>query len=259
MGPGLGPRAGVAAGPHRHGYLPGVLGPRGHPRHRQPRHDREDLGGRDLAGADLAPGAPRRRLGAGLRRRRAPDGHRRLRRLGAALGARRAGVLAVGLPGVCGRGPRPGVLARRSDPPRRRGGRDRALGRPRRLDRPAARRAPGRRRCHRLGARRHQLRGGDARRLGPPLRCRFRPRDRVPPRARRRRDGGGLFARLPPDRLGRPRPGPSTSGTSPAAGSWGRSRPRAGRSPPSGSRPTAGRWPSRPGARARARRRHRPR
>ena len=74
---------------------------------------------------------------------RPPDGHGRLRRLGAPLGARRAGLLAVGLPGVCRRGPRPGVLARRPDPPRRRGGRDRTLGRPRRLDRPAARKSTG--------------------------------------------------------------------------------------------------------------------
>ena len=32
------------SGPHRHGDVPGVLGARGNPRHRQPRHDREALG-----------------------------------------------------------------------------------------------------------------------------------------------------------------------------------------------------------------------
>ena len=93
---------------------------------------------------------------------------------------------------------------------------------------------------------------GIAGRRGPPVRCRFRPCD-----SPRSEGTPAPCGRLP----SRPTPGSSPretgtgssiSGMRSAAGSWVRSRPRTGRSPASGSRPTAARSPWRPATRTKS-------
>ena len=221
VGPGLGPRAGDAVGPLRHGDVPGVLAPRRDPRHRQPRHDREALGDRDRPGAGLAPGTPRRRLGPGLRadaRQMATggfDGSVRLWEPAAPIFSPAACLAYPGEARGLAFSPDGRSLRAAGD------GRASPAGTPGPARPSRRRRAPGRRR-----RRSPRPPTAPATRPGMPdgkVRLFDADSDRVIATF-----GGhagavrsiGLFARLPPDRLGRPGRDRLPLGRPPAGGSW---------------------------------------
>ncbi len=197
-------------------------------------------------GAGLPPGAPRRCLRPGLRPGRPADGHGRLRRLGASLGARGPDLLPDRLPGLS--------RARPEAWPSRRTA-DRCM-RPARRESPAGTSVtgstltpPDKGEATRVIATAPDgdaLRDGRTGRQGPPDPSRFGQDHRHVRGARGSGAVDRLLARFPAPRLGRPgrrratlgRDRPATLGIVPGLG--------VADQPASSSPPTAGRSPPQP-------------